>query len=71
MPLVAFDAENYRLGYGAGYFDITLVRLDPRPLAIGVGFEFTRLKTIHPLPTDIPLNLVITEAGIQGDWKWK
>jgi 5-formyltetrahydrofolate cyclo-ligase len=71
MPLVAFDAENYRLGYGAGYFDITLVRLDPRPLAIGVGFEFTRLKTIHPLPTDIPLNLVITEAGIQGDRKWQ
>ena len=71
MPLVAFDAENYRLGYGAGYFDITLVRLEPRPLSIGVGFELTRLKTIHPLPTDIPLNLVITEVGIQGNWKWK
>lgn len=65
MPLVAFDADNYRLGYGAGYFDITLVRLDPRPLSIGVGFEFSRLNTIHPLPTDIPLDLVITEAGIQ------
>jgi 5,10-methenyltetrahydrofolate synthetase len=66
MPLVAFDEENYRLGYGAGYFDITLVRLDPRPRSIGVGFEFTRLKTINPLPTDIPLDLVITESGIQG-----
>jgi 5-formyltetrahydrofolate cyclo-ligase len=65
MPLVAFDSENYRLGYGAGYFDITLVRLDPRPRSIGVGFELTRLDTIYPLPTDIPLDLVITEAGIQ------
>lgn len=65
MPLVAFDSENYRLGYGAGYFDITLVRLQPRPRSIGVGFEFARLDTIHPLPTDIPLDLVITEAGIQ------
>jgi 5,10-methenyltetrahydrofolate synthetase len=65
MPLVAFDSENYRLGYGAGYFDITLVRLQPRPRAIGVGFEFTRLDTIHPLPTDIPVDFVITEVGIQ------
>ena len=65
MPLVAFDADNYRLGYGAGYFDITLVRLNPRPRSIGVGFELARLDTIYPLPTDIPLDLVITEAGIQ------
>ena len=65
MPLVAFDSENYRLGYGAGYFDITLVRLQPRPRSIGVGFEFSRVDTIHPLPTDIPVEFVITEAGIQ------
>lgn len=65
MPLVAFDEENYRLGYGAGYFDITLVRLEPRPMSIGVGFEMSRLKTIQPLPTDIPLDFVITESGIQ------
>ena len=71
MPLVAFDSENYRLGYGAGYFDITLVRLDPRPRSIGVGFELTRLNTIHPLPTDIPVDFVITEAGIQKKVPWE
>jgi 5-formyltetrahydrofolate cyclo-ligase len=71
MPLVAFDSQNYRLGYGAGYFDITLVRLDPRPRAIGVGFELSRLNTIHPLPTDIPMDLVITEAGIQKNVPWE
>src|SRR5215207_4707350 len=37
MPLVGFDAQNYRLGYGAGYFDITLAGLEPRPQSIGVG----------------------------------
>jgi 5,10-methenyltetrahydrofolate synthetase len=71
MPLVAFDSENYRLGYGAGYFDITLVRLDPRPRSIGVGFEFTRQGTIHPLPTDIALDFVITEMGIQRKIPWE
>jgi 5,10-methenyltetrahydrofolate synthetase len=65
-PLVAFDRNNYRLGYGSGYFDITLAALQPPPLTIGVGFEITSVETIHPLPTDIPLDLIVTEAGV---WK--
>jgi 5-formyltetrahydrofolate cyclo-ligase len=66
LPLVAFDSANYRLGYGAGYFDITLASMTPRPRSIGVGFELSRIETIYPLPTDIPLDLIITEAGVQG-----
>jgi len=65
MPLVGFDAQNFRLGYGAGYFDITLAALQPRPKTIGVGFELSRLETIYPHVNDIPLDLIITEAGIQ------
>jgi len=65
MPLVGFDSLNYRLGYGAGYFDITLANMQPMPRTIGIGFELSRLETIHPLPTDIPVDFVITEAGIQ------
>jgi 5-formyltetrahydrofolate cyclo-ligase len=65
-PLVAFDRNNYRLGYGSGFFDITLAALQPPPLTIGVGFEIAGVETIHPLPTDIPLNLIVTEAGV---WK--
>jgi 5-formyltetrahydrofolate cyclo-ligase len=65
IPLVGFDAQNFRLGYGAGYFDITLAALQPRPLSIGVGFEISRLETIHPHVADIPLDLIVTDAGIQ------
>jgi 5-formyltetrahydrofolate cyclo-ligase len=65
-PLVAFDRNNYRLGYGSGFFDITLAELKPPPLTIGVGFEITGVETIYPLPTDVPLNLIVTEAGV---WK--
>ena len=66
-PLVGFDPAGYRLGYGGGYFDRTLAALAAAgggPLAIGVGFEFSRLGTIHPQPFDIPMNLIVTEAGI-------
>ena len=64
-PLVGFDHQCYRLGYGGGYFDRTLAALIPRPWAIGVGFEISRLETIYPQPFDVPMDLIVTEAGIQ------
>jgi 5,10-methenyltetrahydrofolate synthetase len=63
-PLVGFDGESYRLGYGGGYFDRTLASLEPRPFAVGVGLEAMRLATIHPQPHDIPMALIVTEKGI-------
>jgi len=31
--------------------------------AVGVGYAATRLETIHPLPHDIALDGIVTEAG--------
>jgi 5,10-methenyltetrahydrofolate synthetase len=65
IPLVAFDAAGYRLGYGGGYFDRTLAALDPRPLSVGVGFELARVADLQPAPHDIPLDRIVTEAGVR------
>jgi 5-formyltetrahydrofolate cyclo-ligase len=65
IPPVGFDMHGFRLGYGAGFFDRTLAALRPRPLAIGVAFECSRMATIHPQPHDIGLDFIVTEAGIQ------
>ncbi len=62
-PLVGYDRQNYRLGYGGGYFDRTLAALWPRPLVIGVGLDTSGLETIHPQPHDIPMDVVVTERG--------
>jgi 5,10-methenyltetrahydrofolate synthetase len=62
LPLVAFDDRGYRLGYGGGYFDRTLAALNPRPLAIGVGFELGRVDSIGPEHHDIRLDSIVTEA---------
>ena len=62
-PLVGFDPACYRLGYGGGYFDRTLTALAPRPLAIGVGFAVQALATIYPQPFDVPMDVIVTEAG--------
>ena len=65
LPLVAFDRQGFRLGYGGGYFDRTLAALVPRPMAIGVGFELSRVADIRPQAHDMPLDAVVTEAGIE------
>ena len=64
-PVVGFDRQCYRLGYGGGYFDRTLAALSPPPRAIGVGFELSQIETIYPQPFDIPMDVIVTEAQIR------
>jgi 5-formyltetrahydrofolate cyclo-ligase len=64
VPLLGFDAAGYRLGYGGGYFDRTLAAYTKPPRTIGVGFEIGRMETIRPQPHDIPLDMIVTEAGV-------
>jgi len=66
VPMNGFDQQGYRLGYGGGYFDRTLAAAAPRPLAIGVAFEFARLPSIWPQPHDIAMDFVVTEAGLHA-----
>lgn len=63
LPLVAFDARGYRIGYGGGYFDRTLATLTPRPFSVGVGFELARVASVRPEPHDVRLDACVTEAG--------
>ena len=62
-PLVGFDRECYRLGYGGGYFDRTLAALDQRPTMIGIGYPDSQLSSIFPQPHDIPMDMIITGKG--------
>jgi 5-formyltetrahydrofolate cyclo-ligase len=64
-PVVGWDSAGFRLGYGGGYFDRTLASLAPRPITIGIGLQAARLATIFPQSHDIPLNIILTEAGVQ------
>jgi len=63
-PLVGFDNREYRLGYGGGYYDRTLAALPAKPRTVGVGFELSRIATIHPQPHDIPMDLIVTERKL-------
>ena len=67
-PVVGFDAANFRLGYGGGFYDRTLAAMGGgsamagRPRTIGVGYAEARMATIYPQPHDIPLGEIITDA---------
>ena len=63
-PLVGFDEDCYRLGYGGGYFDRTLASLAPKPFVVGIGYAASRLATIHPQPHDIPMDAIVTEDAV-------
>lgn len=64
VPLLGFDAQGYRLGYGGGYYDRTLAAMPRLPKLIGVGHELGRLPTIHPQPHDVPMHAIVTERGV-------
>jgi 5-formyltetrahydrofolate cyclo-ligase len=42
-----------------------LAALEPRRLAIGVGFELARVESIHPEAHDMRLDAIVTETGVQ------
>jgi 5-formyltetrahydrofolate cyclo-ligase len=61
VPLVGFDSQGYRLGYGGGFYDRTIAAMPARPRTIGIGFACGRLDTIHPRPFDIPMDQIVTD----------
>lgn len=67
IPVNAFDAQGYRIGYGGGFFDRTLAALGQasgRPLAIGVGYSLARVATTYPQAHDVRLDAIVTELGV-------
>jgi 5,10-methenyltetrahydrofolate synthetase len=64
-PLVGHDPDCYRLGYGGGFFDRTLAAFAEKPLAIGVGDGSGAIASIFPQAHDIPMDVILTEAGRQ------
>jgi 5-formyltetrahydrofolate cyclo-ligase len=65
VPLLAFDARGYRLGYGGGYFDRTLHDLRQRKpiLAVGLGLDELEVDAVPHLDYDERLDWILTPSG--------
>lgn len=68
LPLVAVDAQGWRLGSGAGYYDryfkhLRIGRRWRKPRLIGVGYDFQRVPVVEHAPWDVPVDAVITDRA--------
>jgi len=64
VPLVGFDAAGNRLGYGGGYYDVTIsaLRAQNKLLkTIGVAYSFQRVENLPTEAHDEKLDVVVTE----------
>jgi 5-formyltetrahydrofolate cyclo-ligase len=66
VPLLAFDRAGHRIGYGAGYYDMTIARLRARKpvTAIGIAFAAQEVPIVPATGRDERLDLVLTETEV-------
>jgi len=66
VPLLAFDRSGHRIGYGAGYYDMTIARLRARKAvtAIGLAFAAQEIAAVPATARDERLDLVLTEGEV-------
>lgn len=66
VPLLAFDAQGWRLGYGGGFYDRTLreARSKRSIQAIGLAFDQQMVDEVPHLDYDEPLDGVLTPSGL-------
>jgi 5-formyltetrahydrofolate cyclo-ligase len=67
VPLLAFDMDGYRVGYGAGYYDRTIRKLreNKKIIAAGFGFSLQEFPAVPHLAHDERLDWVVTDTRAQ------
>lgn len=65
VPLLAFDDEGYRLGYGGGFYDRTLdlARSEREIVAVGIAYSGQKVERVPRNSYDQPLDWILTELG--------
>jgi len=67
VPLVAFDSQLNRIGYGKGFYDRKLKKIKKikrNVICIGAAYSFQKCKSIPTNKHDFKLDYIFTERGI-------
>mgnify|MGYP001437148863 CR=1 FL=1 len=64
IPGIVFDQNGHRIGYGYGYYDRFLKKLDKNVVKIGFGFEFQIVDKIPEEKHDVPVDIMVTEKRV-------
>ena len=65
LPMLGFDKNGNRLGYGAGHYDRTIDGIEKPVMLVGYAFGAQELDNMPAEPHDKPLDMVVTEAGVK------
>ena len=66
VPLVAFDRDLNRIGYGGGFYDryIDKMKKNKKIITIGLAYSFQKVKNIPVNKYDFKLDYILTNKGI-------
>lgn len=68
VPLAAFDKLGHRIGYGAGYYDRAIARLQDagkEPRLIGIAFNCQEVAKVPDEAHDVIVPEILTESGLR------
>ena len=69
VPLAAFDKRGHRIGYGAGYYDRAIAKLQDKgiePRLIGVAFNCQEVERVPDESHDVVIPEILTESGLRS-----
>jgi 5,10-methenyltetrahydrofolate synthetase len=61
VPMLGFDDDGHRMGFGGGYYDRTIAVMNPAPVCIGVCYESGHMHSIFPQSHDMPMHAIASE----------
>jgi 5-formyltetrahydrofolate cyclo-ligase len=66
VPLLAFDRSGHRIGYGAGYYDMTIAKFRSmkQVVTVGIAFAAQEIGEVPVTSRDARLDLVLTERDV-------
>ncbi len=68
VPLAAFDGRGHRIGYGAGYYDRAIARLQANgraPRLVGIAFDCQEVDRVPDEAHDVVIPAILTESGLR------
>lgn len=69
IPLAAFDDRGHRIGYGAGYYDRAIDRLQAKghaPRLVAIAFDCQEVERVPDQDHDVQLPEILTESGLRA-----
>jgi 5-formyltetrahydrofolate cyclo-ligase len=64
VPALGVAASGHRLGYGAGFYDVTLPEFCPPARSLVVAFDFQMLAELPAAPHDVVCDVVVTDKRV-------